>query len=99
MEICASTATDQLDLDLARHCDRSLVSVEVPLTARRCTRLQTLVQPASETDTQPQKNRPGDQRLTGRAAFGRFAVTSVLVLATWPMVITALQSALDGLLG
>ena len=35
----------------------------------------------------------------GRPAFGQFAVTTVLVLAAWPMVITALQSALDGPLG
>ena len=54
---------------------------------------------AAAPEPLPRRNRPGDQRLTGRAAFGRFAVTSVLVLSAWPMVITALQSALDGLLG
>lgn len=55
--------------------------------------------PTADTVALVQKNRPGDPRLTGRPALGQFAVTSVLVLAAWPMVITALQSALDGLLG
>ena len=54
---------------------------------------------AAAPEPSPHKKRPGDQRLTGWPASVWFAVTSVLVLATWPMVITALQSALDGLLG